>query len=98
MLFLQTSKRSKDSNSLFRKIIRQPTFINKKSQDYCVKTLEIVEENLYITNHTYPKETHSCTKCGKQLMFFIAYIPSVGDACMECYIEAAKKDEANTLP
>jgi NMD protein affecting ribosome stability and mRNA decay len=63
-----------------------------------VKTIEIVEENLYITNLKYQKETHSCTKCGKQLTFFIAYIPSVGDACMDCYIEAAKIDEANTLP
>ena len=57
--------------------------------------MNVIKENHYITNHTYAKEEHRCIKCGKKLTSFIAYIPSVGDACMDCYIEAAKKDEAN---
>jgi hypothetical protein len=60
--------------------------------------MNIVEENHYITNHTYPKEEHRCIKCGKKLTSFIAYIPSRGEACMDCYIEAAKKDEVNRSP
>jgi NMD protein affecting ribosome stability and mRNA decay len=60
--------------------------------------MNIVGENLSMTNHTHQKEEQRCIKCGKKLTFFIAYIPSVGEVCMDCYIEAAKKDEASTLP
>ena len=51
-----------------------------------------------MANLNYQKESSSCLKCSKKLTFFIAYIPSIGDACMDCYIEAAKIDEANVPP
>jgi hypothetical protein len=60
--------------------------------------MNVVEENHHITNRTYTKEEHRCIKCGKKLTSFIAYIPSMGEACMDCYIEAAKKSEVNTSP
>ncbi len=53
-----------------------------------------------IVEEQYPKyidqqgaQQHICIKCGKKLIKFIAYIPAIGEACMDCYIEAAKKDE-----
>ena len=61
-----------------------------------MKTKDIVEEKLHIANPAYLREKHRCIKCGKKLTSFIAYIPSMGEACMDCYIEAAKKDEENT--
>jgi hypothetical protein len=47
-------------------------------------------------NYMSPKVGQRCVKCGEKLTSFIAYIPSRGEACMDCYIEAAKKDEVNT--
>ena len=41
------------------------------------------------------EEEQKCTNCGTKLTYFIAYIPSLGKACMNCYIVAAKKEEAN---
>ena len=40
-------------------------------------------------------EEQKCTNCGTKLTDFIAYIPSLGKACMSCYIVAAQKEEAN---
>ncbi len=56
-----------------------------------------MDRNLKITNHTYPKEEQRCIKCGKKLTYFVAYIPSMGEVCMDCYTEAAKKNEENTV-
>jgi recombinational DNA repair protein (RecF pathway) len=46
---------------------------------------------------TIPKifnEPSKCSQCGTNLTTFAAYIPGKGEACMKCYIEAAKKEEA----
>jgi hypothetical protein len=58
--------------------------------------MNIMDRNLKITNHADLKEEPRCIKCGKKLTYFAAYIPSMGEACMDCYIEAAKKDAENT--
>jgi L-lactate utilization protein LutB len=55
-----------------------------------------MDKNLKMTNRTHLKEELRCIKCGKKLTYFAAYIPSMGEACMDCYIEAAKKDAENT--
>jgi hypothetical protein len=60
-----------------------------------MKKMEIMEENPYTTNSIYQEEKHRCLKCGKKLTSFIAYIPLRGEACMDCYIEAAEEDEEN---
>jgi hypothetical protein len=56
--------------------------------------MEIVEESRIRTMDPLGREEHRCIKCGKRLISFIAYIPKMGEACMDCYIQAAKKDEA----
>jgi hypothetical protein len=55
--------------------------------------MNILDKNLKIKNQWYPVKEQICTKCGKNLTHFIAYIPSIGEACIDCYNEAAKKDE-----
>jgi len=62
------------------------------------ESMDVYQENQYLTNRTYPKVEERCAKCGKKLTFFIAYIPSIGKACMNWYVEIAKEDEANTRP
>jgi hypothetical protein len=58
--------------------------------------MNIMNRELKITNYNDLNEELRCINCGKKLTYFVAYIPSKGEACMDCYIEAAKKDEANT--
>jgi hypothetical protein len=53
-----------------------------------------MEEQIITTIDQSDGEQHICIKCGKKLIKFIAYIPTMGEACMDCYIEAAKNDEA----
>jgi len=36
-------------------------------------------------------------KCGEPLKSFIAYIPNLGETCMECYIEYAINDEKTLI-
>jgi hypothetical protein len=56
--------------------------------------MDVIEEQ-YITHiDQFDGEKHLCIKCGKKLIKFIAYIPAMGEACMDCYIEAAKEDES----
>jgi NMD protein affecting ribosome stability and mRNA decay len=57
-----------------------------------------MNRNMKIKNYTYLKEEPRCIKCGKELTYFAAYIPSMGEACMDCYIEAAKNDAGNIQP
>ena len=52
-------------------------------------------EDPRITSPAYKEAKNRCLECGKELTSFIAYIPSMGEACMECWVEAAKKDEEN---
>jgi hypothetical protein len=54
-------------------------------------------ENLKMINYKNSKVEQRCFKCDKKLAFFVAYIPSLGEACMDCYVEAAKNDEAKNL-
>ena len=48
-------------------------------------------------NYLSTKVEQRCLKCDKKLTFFVAYIPSLGEACMDCYVEAAREDEAKNL-
>ena len=57
--------------------------------------MNVVEGILGMINHMSPKVGQRCLKCDKELTFFVAYIPSLGEACMDCYVEAARKDEDN---
>jgi hypothetical protein len=57
--------------------------------------MNIIDEQLIITSYSSSNVTQRCLKCGKKLTNYIAYIPNFGEACMDCYIQAAKKDEAN---
>jgi hypothetical protein len=34
-----------------------------------------------------------CKKCKKELTYFKAYIPNLGEVCMNCYIEYAQEME-----
>jgi len=34
-----------------------------------------------------------CKKCKKELTYFKAYIPNLGEVCMNCYIEYAQEIE-----
>jgi NMD protein affecting ribosome stability and mRNA decay len=56
--------------------------------------MDIVEEQYITQIDQSDREQHLCIKCGKKLRKFIAYIPTMGEACMDCYIEAAKDDES----
>ena len=56
--------------------------------------MDIVEEEYFKHIDQSDETQHLCIKCGKKLIKFIAYIPTMGEACMDCYIEAAKDDEA----
>jgi hypothetical protein len=46
-----------------------------------------------VTTQLFQKKVAKCTICGVDLIEFIAYVPGKGEACMFCYIKAAKKDE-----
>jgi hypothetical protein len=56
--------------------------------------MNTVEESHFQILDPFIREEHRCVQCGKKLTIFIAYIPKMGEACMDCYIQAAKKDEA----
>ena len=56
--------------------------------------MDIVEEEYFTHIDQSDGAQHLCIKCGKKLIKFIAYIPAMGEACMDCYIETAKDDEA----
>ena len=44
------------------------------------------------------KEVSRCGKCQKPLKDFATYIPDIGEVCMECWVEYAKKDEGELPP
>ncbi|MCX6655530.1 MAG: hypothetical protein NTY03_10490 [Candidatus Bathyarchaeota archaeon] len=56
--------------------------------------MDITEEEYISHIDEFDGTQHLCIRCGKKLIKFIAYIPAMGEACMDCYIEAAKYDEA----
>ena len=59
--------------------------------------MNVVEGILGMINHMSPRVGQRCLKCDEKLTFFVAYIPSLGEACMDCYVEAARKVEVNSL-
>ena len=41
------------------------------------------------------KEVGMCEVCKTPLIEFAAYLPDKGEVCMNCWVEYAKRDEAN---
>jgi NMD protein affecting ribosome stability and mRNA decay len=54
-----------------------------------------IEEQSITTGYPSSNVAQRCLECGKKISIFIAYIPNLGEVCMDCYVEAAKKDEAD---
>jgi hypothetical protein len=55
-----------------------------------------VKLKLGVANYMSFNSEHRCLKCGRELGSVVAYIPSLGEACLDCYIIAAKKDEVES--
>ena len=48
-----------------------------------------------IRNSITHKEVGMCEVCKTPLIEFAAYLPDKGEVCMNCWVEYAKRDEAN---
>ena len=55
--------------------------------------MEVIEGQFIKYIDQFDGKQHMCIKCGKRLIKFIAYIPAIGEACMDCYIKYAQDME-----